>query len=180
MKVLWKNIPGFNNYKVSNTGNVISKARKIKHRRFGHLKLNNRSLSTRDRSDGYVDLGLINDSGLRVKCLIHRLVALAFIPNPNNKPYVNHKDGSKSNNIVSNLEWCTRLENVKHSWEVGLRSGDWNKKPVTQYTKDMVLVTNYESIKQAAEITGIEDGSISKVCKGFRKTAGSYKWSYKL
>ena len=79
-------------------------------------------MTERSNEKGYRVVYLTIDNNQR-KYKVHRLVATAFIPNPLNKPEVNHKDGDKNNNHYSNLEWCTRLENMQHAWSNGLKKG---------------------------------------------------------
>ena len=71
---------------------------------------------------------------------IHRLVALTFIPNPENKPCVNHIDGNKQNNFINNLEWCTRSENEKHAWKYNLKNQDNMKNPACKLNNKEVLI----------------------------------------
>ena len=103
----WKDIRDNNNYEVSDTGRVRRKGAE-----------NDRSV--RDRN-GYLAVDLYKDSERSTK-RVHRLVAEAFVPNPDNKPEVNHKDGNKRNNDASNLEWVTSKENCRHAWDNGLMS----------------------------------------------------------
>jgi hypothetical protein len=137
---------------------------------------------------GYCTVGLYKNSKVK-RLTIHRLVAETFIPNPENKPQVNHIDGNKLNNHVDNLEWATAKENIQHAWNSGLSKRisekqkkqtliavksaiEKNKKPVICLQTGVV----YKSIKDACEETGIKN--ICKVCKGLRRTAGGYNWSY--
>ena len=78
-------------------------------------------------NDGYYSIGLRKD-GKRFKAKIHRLIAQAFIPNPENKPFVNHIDGNKQNNCIENLEWVTGSENVRHAWQIGLNKSQKGSK----------------------------------------------------
>lgn len=109
LSITYCQIPNFSNYLIDVSGNVWSKKSNI------ILKYD---LS---HKQGYVQLRLTNDSGQRKHVFVHRLVGLTFIPNPNNLPEINHKDGDKSNNHMSNLEWCDSKHNKKHALETGLR-----------------------------------------------------------
>ena len=108
---------------------------------------------------------------------IHRLVAEAFIPNPDNLPQINHIDENKENNIVSNLEWCTA--------EYNLNYGSHNKKisqalkrKVFQYSKDGILLAEFNSQTEAAKLTGSKQGGISDCIRGKIKTHNGYIWKY--
>lgn len=117
MKEHWKEIKGNREiYEVSSLGNVRTKDREGArgHSIKGHI------LTQRDNSNGYLRCD-ININGKTKSHLVHKLVAEKFIPNPDNKPFVNHIDGNKHNNSVDNLEWCTRSENEKHAWKTGLK-----------------------------------------------------------
>lgn len=91
---------------------------------------------------------------------IYRLIAINFIPNPENKPQVNHIDGNKLNNHVNNLEWCTRSENMQHAWKLDL------------YKNSRKATKKYKSKKVMCIETGINHSNISKCCKGKLKSAG--------
>jgi hypothetical protein len=113
---IWKNVIGFEgSYQVSNLGRVKSLARVD---RSGH-KLQERILKNTIDSYGYLVVGLFKNS-VNHTHKVHRIVATIFIPNPENKPQVNHINGNKLNNIVDNLEWATHQENKTHSCITGL------------------------------------------------------------
>lgn len=118
MEEEWKDIKGNQEiYEISNLGNIKTKDRigARGYRVRGHI------LMQRVNSNGYLRCDM-NISGKTKSYLTHRLVAKLFIPNPENKPEVNHKDGDKYNNSVKNLEWCTRSENERHAWKTGLKN----------------------------------------------------------
>ena len=116
---IWKDIQGYEGcYKVSNFGNVMALKREYSSngsKRFTEEKI----LKKRINKDGYLNAALTL-KGKRKDISVHRLVAMAFIDNPENKLEVNHKDGIKTNNNISNLEWNTRAENNRHAIENGL------------------------------------------------------------
>lgn len=158
----WKYIEniGENNkdqYMISNLGNVKS------------LKTN-KTLKASIRS-GYKSVW-IGDKSHK----IHRLVALAFVDNKDKKAVVNHKDGDKFNNCVDNLEWATTAENTKHGYDTGLNHT--TKRAVHQLDMEEKIIKKFDSLKDARISTKIDDAGIVKVCKGYRKTAGGYKWKF--
>ena len=137
------------------------------------------------------------DENLNAKTVkVHRIVAQTFIPNPDNKPQINHIDGNKLNNCADNLEWCTNNENMKHSWDIGLR--DRNKvadnmrliaqkrkykkghhtRKVGQYDKNNNLIKIWETQTEASKAVGVTSTSICNVCRGQIKSAGGYIWRY--
>ena len=117
---------------------------------------------------GYLII-VLHKNGERKTCLIHRLVAEAYIPNPENKTDVNHKNEIKTDNYVNNLEWTTHKENMYYgTLKVRIT------KPV--YCEE--LDKYFPSINEAAHQLGIDQGSISKCCRGNRKTCGGYHWRY--
>ena len=169
---IWKDIKGYEGiYQVSSKGRIKSLERDIicKNGVKQHWKeqiLNNQTYH------GYLYVGLCG-SHKRV----HRLVAEAFIPNPENKPEVNHKDENKINNCVENLEWMTRQENNNYGTH-NERVAKAHSKSVAQYTKDGELIKVWQSTREAGRQLGLGQGNISAVAQGKRKTAYGYIWKY--
>ena len=142
---------------------------------------------------GYLQVKLWKD-GKDKKYMINRLVAQAFLPNPDNLPEVNHKDEDKTNNKVENLEWCTRAYNLtyngraekvgkklrgrKQSEEHIKKRAEKTSKPVYSIDKESGLITYWESIREAENCTGISKGNICDCLKGRQKSAGGYTWHY--
>ena len=126
---------------------------------------------------GYCHVGLTIDKKVR-RFRIHRLVALAFIDNPDNKPYVNHKDGCRSNNNVENLEWCTPAENTQHAVNIGLMKPSTERR-VIQYSLNGDKISEYRSITEAAKETNSISEKITMCCKFQRKTHNNFQWRYK-
>lgn len=118
----------------------------------------------------YVDL---RKKGHRKQFRVHRLVAEAYIPNPENKPQINHKDENKINNHVSNLEWVTAKENVNYGTH-NERMAKTRSKAVYCVELDRV----FESQKEAAAELGLYGGNISSCCNGRTKTSGGYHWRF--
>lgn len=167
MKEIWKDIINYEGlYLISNYGRVKS------------LKRNGTqdfdiTMSLCIDKNGYLICGLRNKTKITKK--VHRLVAQAFIPNPDNKPQVNHKDGNKTNNHVDNLEWVTASENIIHAKKIGLQSECFNRVAVNQI-KDGKIINTFKSLKDAELNTGIGWTGISAVIRGLRKSAGGYQW----
>jgi len=167
MLEIWRDIKNYEGiYEVSNLGRIKSISRN------GTIK-ENRILKP-NKVMGYSQVGL-QKYGTRKYKKIHRLVAEAFIPNPENKKEVNHKDGNKTNNCVDNLEWVTTSENQLHSY-YELKN---NIKSVIQLSLNNEIIKEWESIAKVEQELKISNADICKCCKGKRKTAGGYKWKYK-
>lgn len=167
----WRDIVGYENYyQVSNFGNV----RRIKYDT-NYRKTQKIKNLTKTINDGYFAVGLsLRQNQKTVK--VHRLVAQAFIPNPNNLPEINHKDENKLNNCVDNLEWCTR----KYNNNYGTRNKKMaisNSKKVNQYDLNDNFIKTWNNINEA--IFNLNLGHhIGECCTGKRKTCGGYIWKF--
>ena len=165
MVEIYKPIPieGLENYKVSNLGNVMNTKNK---------------LSKKQLKNGYYYVWCKPTiDNVSSNHRIHRLVALAFIPNDNiEKIFVNHINGNKIDNNVTNLEWVTPTENVVHAVDTKLITPFARK--MCQYDLNGNLLRTFDSLKEAKSITKVDDGSIIRVCNGSRKTAGGFIWRY--
>lgn len=142
MKEIWKNIKGYEGiYQISNLGNVRNL-----------LSYERKNLKGEITEKGYIRVSL-HKNGFRKVFRVHRLVAQAFIPNPLNKPQINHKDGNKLNNCVDNLEWATNKENIKHAIQNKLRAKEIRHVKPIAYIKNGTIIKRYPSISSAAKET---------------------------
>ena len=164
MKEIWKDVVGYEGlYQVSDLGNVKS------------IKFNKEiMLKPRTNNKGYLYVKF-RKKGCEKNFVVHRLVALSFLENKENKPCINHKDENPKNNNVNNLEWCTYKENNNY--------GNHNIKLRTVKSKKSIICVEtgrtFISQREATRITGINQASISKCCNGKCNTAGKYHWKYK-
>lgn len=159
-------------YYVSNRGDVF------------HKDANNRFYKLKPYKNRY---GYLIVTIRRKTYILHRLIAQAFIPNPNNKPQVNHKNGIKTDNRVENLEWVTQTENVKHSFNcLGRKSGMFGKigknspySKIVLQIKNGIIINEFWGTHEAERLTGIKHQGICSCCVGKQKTSGGYMWKYK-
>lgn len=156
----WLEIAGFEGYYISDTGLVYStKTKKL--------------MKERVNNSGYI-VYCLTRKGKHYYRLAHRLVAQAFIPNPNNLPEVNHKDENKKCNGKDNLEWCDRSYNINHGSFIE-RMKKKQGRPILQYTLDGVLVKKWDSIKEASR-NGYDFRHIQACVTGKAKTHKGYVW----
>ena len=107
---------------------------------------NNTFLTPIMNLNGYYKVGLANGDGTHQQALLHRLVALHFIPNPYEHPQVNHKDGDKSKNLVENLEWCSAAQNIEHAFQTGLRPGYMSADDKEAYLQEVLQGTQVNDL----------------------------------
>lgn len=161
----WRKVADFEEcYEVSSLG-------RLRNIRTGRI------LHSGKKRSGYV-VDVLCDNKKRKTVRRHRIVAEAFIPNPGNKPEVNHKNGDKTDNSVGNLEWATHRENTDHSWTTGLTKAPKPAEKVVLQFYDGKWIATYRSLKIAGKITGINSTGIMQCCKGERNSAGGYEWRY--
>lgn len=172
---VWKNIVGYEDvYEVSNFGNV-RRIRKNKGTVLGLLNLN------KHVSGLYVHL---RDFGRDKQFKVHRLVLTAFLGEDYEKPVVNHIDGNRWNNHLSNLEWCTHSENIKHSHDFLERvytaygENHKNSKTVSKYHRNGDYICTYGGVNEAGRQEGVPFTNIAKCARGERNSAGGFIWKY--
>jgi len=183
MKEIWKDIKGFESeYKISNMGRIISKERKVSGKNNSIRTIFEKEITPTFNGKGYLVVALYKD-GKRYFKKMHRLVAEAFIPNPDNKPEVNHINGDKTKNIWTNLEWVTTKENCIHRQNNGL--GNIEAATVAKYKpiakidmKTNKIIKKYKCVKDASIEMNCKIDAIARVARGERKSYKGYKWKY--
>ena len=177
MQEEWRAIDGTNGrYEVSNTGKI----RSMNYKRTGTVR---ELLPAKDKKGYFRTAIVINGKPKTIK--VHREIAKAFIPNPCNLPQINHKDGNKTNNNVSNLEWITNVDNAHHAIKNGLfvnsytaakKANDERKKPIVATKDDASLM--FDSINEASRQLNLSRRHIQNVLKHERKQCGGYSITY--
>lgn len=178
MQEIWKDIKGYEGlYKVSNLGRIKS----LKYWNGVYKRYYARERILKEHTDrcGYRIVSLSKEYKSRTM-RVHRLIANAFIPNPNNYPCVNHIDGNKQNNDISNLEWCTYSYNIKEAHRLGLNHPRVKPIKVKQYDKQGNFIKEWDSIMEVERQLKIRSGNICSCCKKRKKykSAGGYIWRY--
>ena len=177
---MWKDIKGYEGlYQINSKG-------QIKHLPYqrkniltnGTSLMKERIIRPFTENHGY-QLARLYKNSKATPYLVHRLVAEAFIPNPDNLPEVNHKDENKLNNNADNLEWCSHKYNINYGSSIKKRvQTQTNRKDLSKPVICVETETIYPSIKEATRQTGINNVMIGQCCLGKQKTAGSYHWKY--
>ena len=188
MKEIWRPIKGYERYEVSNVGRV----RSLKDN-WGNSRVKILKGGKTGKSKNYLEVALFDDNKTKKQFKIHRLVAEAFISNPENKPQVNHKDGNTFNNNVDNLEWCNNSENQKHAWDNGLRNRTENSKnppmyigiiksqrPISLFDGNYNFINLYGSIISCCKDKDMSKSSLEKAIKyqSYNANYGKYNARY--
>ena len=176
MKEVWKDIEGYDGlYQISSIGNVRSL-------NYNHIEGRVKNLRLVYDKNKYLIVCLSNKNRHK-NYKVHRLVAEAFMPNPENNPEVNHKDGNKQNNTVGNLEWVTSKENQIHAYKTGLQKSKYGEDHhssilISQYDLKGNFIKSYKGVCTAAKKLNINACGITACLRGRSKTAGGYVWKY--
>lgn len=171
----WKDIKNYPDYMVSNQGRVIS----LNFKRTGKEQV----LRCCKGKDGYLAVKLYKNGKLK-NFKVHRLVSEAFIPNTDNKPFIDHINTDKTDNRVENLRWVTSKENSnnpltkKHFSESRKGKLNYNSKKVLQFDLNGNLIRSWDAVREVERELGYYNSSISSCCNGKRKTTNGYIWRY--
>ena len=186
MEEIWKDIPGYEGlYKVSNLGNVKSVSPRSRLNNCQQTELIMKQILS---SSGYYHVQLYKPGCKASTKLTHILVATSFVENKGNKPQVNHKDGNKTNNVFTNLEWVSRSDNIKHAYQNNLLSSPMKgrygeahptSKAVNQFSLEGSFIRSWGSISDAARAYNTDPRNICECLSGRNKTCKGFVWKYK-
>ena len=176
---IWKDIEGYEGlYQVSNRGRVKSLSRKVTNAMFS---INEHFVKVVDNGNGYKSVSLWKDNKGK-HFYVHRLVALAFVPNYNGYKYINHKDEDKSNNDVSNLEWCTAKYNCNYGNHTKKLKKSYilngNNRPIDVYDMNGVFLKTFDCSNDVCRELNIERRSLYSVCQGVVKSSKGYRFAF--
>ena len=194
MKEIWKDVVGYEGlYQVSNTGRLVRKERRDSNGRFLSQQ---EKVIHKIHGTGYYGTAIVDGKGNSKNVLIHRLVAMAFIPNQNNYTQIDHIDGNKSNNREENLRWCTPKQNVNFPLSLLHRSqkgklaqnkketiekkiASSHKKPIIQYDMNYNFVKEWSSLHEVGREMNINIVNVSACANGRKKSAYGFIWKFK-
>ena len=175
---VWTRIPGFSLYEVSNVGRIRSVEHEVDRGEKGVMTYPSHIMKLCVSNAGYLRACIKDDNGIRRQQSVHRAVALAFIPNPENKPEVNHINANKLDNCVENLEWVTSSENARHR---DMLLPEPRKMPDNIHNEKAVIIDGkyrFESITEAAEYIGSTESQVCSVLKGRYATTHGHTAEY--
>lgn len=180
----WRNVVGWNNYLVSSYGRIVSKFYEYEHDgKTYHKKASILKPTHNGGKPGYLTVMLSAGKYVRKRISLHKIVATAFIPNPDNLPVINHKDENTLNNRVDNLEWCTQAYNNAYGTHrircaTALRYSAPKRKEIVQLTLSGEMIAKYDSIALASENTGIPRTTIDNAILHKCISRGKLRWMY--
>lgn len=179
MQEIWKDVPGFeDSYQISNLGGFRSKDRYARVCGGGKRLIRGQKLKTIRCTNGYQEVVCSREKKRKV-FLLHRLVAMVFIPNPNNLPEVNHRDENIKNCRADNLEWCTSKYNANYGTRTKrCLANNPQKQEVLQFDKYGKYLRKWDSINDAARHVGVDGSAITRVCKGKQHMSMGFVWRY--
>lgn len=190
MQEIWKDINDYEgSYQVSNYGNIRSLTRKV-NKWDGEKTIKGQLIKQELNNSGYYKVSLYKSQKYK-HFYIHRLIATHFISNPENKPCVNHINGIKADNMAENLEWCTRSENSKHAFKLGLLKchlpsmkgvhgyNHQSSKPVLQYDLNGNFIREFPNAMEIKRELGFSNSYISSCCNERYKKAYGFIWKFK-
>jgi len=180
----WREIPNWERYAVSNYGRIVSLG--IPYIQAGIPRTRKPQIikpRSNKNSTPYLSVVLSDGNGIHKGLLVHRIVASAFIPNPQSLPFINHKDENTFNNRVDNLEWCTQQYNCNygtHNKRMArtISTTAYQKRKVVQLSLDNRYIATFDSIKDAALAIGISRSSVSLCCRNLKPSLCGHKWMY--
>lgn len=179
---VWKEIPGYSMYQVSNLGRVLTlkEGKNIQQKNVMYRRVLIPTVS----DTGYLRVSLYDDGiqSRKVK-LVHRLVALAFLPNENDYPYVDHINTNRQDNRVDNLRWATPKMNANNPLTIAHNKASsptirWNTRGVVQLSKTGEFIQQFKTAAIAAKETGCHDGAICRCCQNYQSLHHGFKWMY--
>lgn len=177
---IWKDIKGYEGlYQASNLGNIKSLKREhyipTINKKIWILK--EKILKQGLGKDGYKYV-VLTKNNFRKTYKVHKLVMLTFSKTQKRRTFINHLDGNKQNNDISNLEWCTNSENIRHAYNNNLIDITKKCKKINQYDLEGNFIKQWNSMKEAGEKLNICRQNISMCCRGLRKKTNNYVWRY--